>query len=201
MKNNKNRKLFCLLVVCGAFLLPVQAENVSSVGYDNIGKRIEHQKLRIKNALSVGTVTPERAKQLNQSLDDLAKRTADLRAQNGGTLKPEDLLKTENVLNQNNQLIMSFEGAGKSVSEPGSAIGPAWSTGPNGAQDPGSLLKKMKAQERQQLRQEKQALEQKLEQQQLDYERAMIPKLGNQRKDILKQEGEVKQIRSESGAN
>lgn len=194
-------KLISLLIASGVLLLPVQSQNVPGLVSDNIEKRIEHQKMRIQSALGEGTISQEKAKQLNQSLDDLGKRTVDLRRQNGGTLKPEDLLKTENVLNQNNQLIKSFEGAGQSQKEPGSAIGPSWSPGPDGAQNPASLLKKMKAQERQELRQEKQALEQKTEQQQLEYERSMIPKLGDQRKNILKQQSEVKQIRSESGAN
>lgn len=194
-------KLISLLIASGVFLLPVQSQNVQKMESDNIDKRISHQKMRVESALGLGTITQDKAKQLNQSLDDLGRKTADLRRQNGGRLKPEDLLRTENVLNQNNQLIRSFEGAGQSQKEPGSAIGPSWSPGPDGAQNPENLLKKMKAQERRELRQEKQALEQKTEQQQLEYERSMIPKLGDQRKDILKQEREVKQIRSESGAN
>jgi len=166
-----------------------------------IDNRIQHQRYRIQQAVKMGTIDQQRAAKLNKGLDDLSARLQSARQQNGGVLNPEQHIQFETSLNQNNQVIRSFEGAGTSKVQAGDVVGPKWSPGPDGAQDPNSLLKKMKQQEKMQLRQERQALEQKTEQQQLDYERSMLPRMQDQRKDILKQEGQVKQIRSQTGAN
>ncbi len=191
--------LVVLLVVTTSLSALCQGGQIQAL--DNVDERMQHQRNRIKNALDQGWIDQSRAEKLRQSLNDLGEQIQKQRRENSGALKPEQLQTVENVLNDNNQLIKSIEAAGKSIPEPGSAIGPKWSTGPDGAQDAGTLLNQMKRQEKGLLRQERQALEQKTEQQQLKYEREMLPHLGDQRRDIIKQEGQTKQIRTESGAN
>lgn len=62
-------------------------------------------------------------------------------------------------------------------------------------------MKKMKAQEARELRQEKQVNEQTLEQQQLDYEKEVVNSLGQQRPAIQKKKNELEEVRKESGAD
>ena len=59
----------------------------------------------------------------------------------------------------------------------------------------------MKAENHRELRQERQAIEQKIEQQQLDYEHQMIPELATQKKGILNGKQDQKDIRKEQNAN
>ena len=59
----------------------------------------------------------------------------------------------------------------------------------------------MKAQEKRALRQEKQANEQALEQQQLDYEKEVIYNLSQQKAAVQKKKKELENVRKESGAN
>ncbi len=193
---------YCLsLVIAAGLAMPALCQDNVNPTSGNVDERIEHQHKRIKHALEEGWIDQARAAKLGQALDDLSRQIAKEREQNSGALKPEQAVSAENVLNENNQLIKSIEGAGKSMLEPGNVVGPKWTTGTDGAQNAPTLLRQMKQQEKRQLTQERQALEQKLEQQQLQYEREMLPKLGDQRRDIIKQQGDVKDIRLESGAN
>lgn len=198
--NYPNSICLSLLIAAGLAMPALCQGNLNSVS-ENVDERIQHQHKRIKHALEEGWIDQSRANTLRQTLDDLSSQIAKERQQNSGQLKPEQKVSVENILNENNQLIKSIEGAGKSVLEPGDVVGPKWSTGTDGAQNAPVLLRQMKQQEKRQLTQERQALEQKLEQQQLQYEREMLPKLGDQRRDIIKQQGDVKNIRTESGAN
>ncbi len=80
-------------------------------------------------------------------------------------------------------------------------MGPNWTPGKDGGQNPTTLLKEMKQENKREQRQYRQTMEQNIEQQQLDYEKKTIEKLKDQRKGILGDETELKQERKESGSD
>lgn len=163
--------------------------------------RIRHQRERISRGISQGTITEEQAKKLRASLDSLEASLNSQRQANGGELKEEQLVQAENSLNQSNDMIKSFESAGSKVVDNGKVLGPTWSTGKDGAQNSGNLLKKMKDENKREQRQYRQAMEQNTEQQQLDYEKQMMQKFQNQRQNIQQQQGDLKNERKETGAD
>lgn len=170
-------------------------------GGDGLDKRIARQKHRVQAALKSGNISKKQASDLISNIEGIAGDIAASRSGNGGKLKPEQLKRFTNVLNQNSNEIDSFSAAGTSKPQGPNALGPKWSAGPDGAQNPKTLLKRMKAEEKRELRQEKQATEQKVEQQQMDYEKEMTERLGEQRKSVLQNKKDLEQVRKESGAN
>ncbi len=170
-------------------------------GQDSIAQRIQRQRRRIKRALKMGSITDDQAQKLLKGVTEIEGQTQQLRAQNGGTLKPEDLKQIDNSLNQSWHEIISVAGAGKRPVQSGDVLGPKWKPGLDGAQKSDALIKEMRRENRRELRQERQSNAQKLEQQQLQYEKEMVDKLGAQREDILKQKDELKDVRKESGAD
>ncbi len=168
---------------------------------DLLDLRVHRQHARIGHALKTGLITDDQAKQLRSAVDDIAARIGQLRQVNGGTLKPEEFKEMESSLNHTSAQIQTVAESGDKTVSSGNALGASWSKGPDGAQNPGKLLKEMKQENKRELRQEKQNTEQKVEQQQLQYEREMVEKMGEQRENILKQKDELKDVRQESGAN
>lgn len=168
---------------------------------DALDSRITRQRHRIKAGLKEGSISQKQATDLLSTLDGIAGDIAASRSNNGGKLKPEQLKRFTNVLNQNSNQIDSFNAAGVSKPQGANALGPKWTSGPDGAQNPKTLLKRMKAEERRELRQERQATEQKIEQQQMDYEKEMTERLGEQRKSVLQSKKDLEEVRKDSGAN
>lgn len=166
-----------------------------------LDERVQRQHWRIKHALKTGLITDDQAKQLTSGVDTIAAQIQQLRQSGGGTLKPEDLKQVENSLNQSSDQIRTVAESGDASVQSGKVLGPTWSKGKDGAQNPKNLLNQMKQENRRELRQEKQANEQKLEEQQLKYEREMVENLGEQKQDILKQKDQLKDVRKESGAD
>jgi hypothetical protein len=202
--NFRNTKTSFILCVCLSVASQGYAQDSDGgAGHrkGTVDARIKRQHMRINNALQKGTIDKKRASDLNSSLDDLQALITTERQKNGGQLKPEQLQKVENELNQSNHIITSFEQSGTSVKESGKVLGPQWTKGQDGAQDSKSLLKQMKVEQRREVRQARQAYEQKLEQQQLDYEKGMMAKFGSQRKNILQQKQDLDQARQSNGAN
>lgn len=163
--------------------------------------RIKRQYLRIENGVKDGTLSQDVAAKLKQNVSQIesdfnAKRQAD-----GGKLNPEDMKTIQSQLNENSDQIETAEGGGTKKVNSSNSLGPKWTPGPDGAQNTKSLKKQMKAEEKREVRQEKQALEQKLEGQQLDYEKQMVEKLGEQRPEIQKKKSDLQDIRKESGAD
>jgi hypothetical protein len=168
---------------------------------DTVEARIKRQRHRITRALQQGSIPKDKAMQLKSGLDDLEAKVAAQRQANGGGLKKEELVQAENSLNQSNEMIRSYEGAGTKVVDNGKVLGPTWSPGKDGAQNSGGLLKKMKQENAREQRQYKQAMEQTLEQQQLNYEKQTMQKFQKQRNGILQQQGDLKQVRKDTGAD
>lgn len=167
---------------------------------DNIAERIHRQNARINHGIKLGAIKPDQASKLKAALTSLEQQISAKRRPDG-SLKREDLTQFENVLNQNSEMIRSLTGAGESVADGGHALGPNWTPGRDGAQNPAALEKEMKIENRREVRQERQAIEQKIEQQQLDYEHQMLPELADQKKSIMKGKQQTKQIRQEQGSN
>lgn len=191
--------LVALLFISGA----AQAQNSPGAGGavpDDLNTRIHRQLQRIERGVRIGAITADQANRLKASVLSLQGQVAAKR-QPDGSLKKEDLTLMENLFNQNSNMIHSAIGSGEHKADGSAAVGPAWTPGKDGAQNSHSLLKEMKIENRRELRQERQAIEQKLEQQQLDYEHQMIPELGNQRKAILNGKQQLKDIRKEQNAN
>lgn len=189
----------CLLIAGGAFAQAAPG-NSGGGGADDLNARIHRQLQRIERGVRIGAINADQANKLKASVQSLqgqvtAKRQAD------GSLKKEDLTLLENLFNQNSNMIHSTIGAGERKADGSAAVGPAWTPGKDGAQNSQSLLKEMKIENRRELRQERQAIEQKIEQQQLDYEHRMIPELSNQKKAILNGKQQLKDIRKEQNAN
>jgi hypothetical protein len=192
----------CLCLLTLSSPSPAQDSKTGATkGRETIEARIKRQHKRINNGLEQGTINKAQAAQLNSGLDDLEAKITSQKQQNGGHLKPEQVKQAENSLNQSNEVIRSYENAGKSAAEPGNVLGPKWTPGQDGAQKSAPLLKQMKQMEKRELRQEKQANEQTLEQQQLDYEKSMMNKFSEQRQSVLKKKSNLKQERQDTGAN
>lgn len=168
---------------------------------DVLAGRIKRQHYRINHAFKSGFITDDQAKELAGAVDQIAAEVEQLRQANGGQLKPEQFKQIENSLNQSSDQIKTAAESGNAEVQSGKVLGPTWTKGPDGAQNPKKLKNQMKAENRRELRQERQNTEQKIEQQQLQYEREMVDTLGDQKQDILKQKEELKDVRKESGAD
>lgn len=163
--------------------------------------RIKRQYSRIDAGLKSGTLNQDQADSLKANVADIERDVAAKKAANNGSLKPEDLKTVESQLNENSNQIQTAQGGGsKNVNGP-NTLGAKWAKGADGAQNANKLKKEMKAEEKREVRQEKQALEQKVENQQLNYEKQMVEKLGEQRPEIQKKKSELQEIRQESGAD
>ncbi len=168
---------------------------------DDIGTRIQELNQRINFGVKQGTIKPGQADRLRQTLTDIGSRAGELRKANRGTLKNTDLAGLESRLNQQTNIIHSYNQAGTRQVVAKNATGPAWAAGQDGAQDPRKLKRRMKVQEQRQLHQFDQANMQIREQQQQDYEKEMLQKLGSQRPEILKNKQDLERIRQNTGAN
>lgn len=165
-----------------------------------INRRLNRQRRIINNRLQNGFLTGAQAKKFNSTVDDIQADFQQLKG-SSGVLKEEDVNRLTNALNQNANELRSTATSGTSVVQGANALGPEWSKGPDGAQNPRTLLQEMRQEHQREMRQEKQSNEQKLEMQQQDYEREMVESLGEQRGKILKKKEELKEVREESGAN
>lgn len=194
--------LFACLLLNGGAVLAQNGSNEGNGGGsgDNLATRIHRQFERINHGLKTGAINASQANKLRASVQSLENQVSAKRLPDG-SLKKEDVTLFENLFNQNSNMIRSMVGAGERKPDGPGAAGPAWTPGKDGAQNSGKLLKEMKAESRREVRQERQALEQKIEQQQLDYEHQMIPELANQRKGILNGKQQLKDIRKEQNAN
>ncbi len=190
----------CLLLSGNVSFAKGRPAGANGDGQDNFGFRIHRQLQRINAGVKSGAIDPGQAIKLRAEVQSLQTQIAAKRLPDG-TLKKEDQVQFENLFNQNSNMIHSLVGAGESKADSGSTVGPAWKPGKDGAQNPKSLLKEMKAENHRELRQERQAIEQKIEQQQLDYEHQMIPELATQKKGILNGKQDQKDIRKEQNAN
>lgn len=168
---------------------------------DNINARIKRQHKKIDAALKNGQLNEQQANQLHMDVANIENRVKNERQQNGGELNPQQHTTIENLLNQSSNQINTTMGVGTAVSAGANPLGPNWQPGPDGAQDPDALKKKLKAQERRALRQEKQANMQAIEQQQLQYEKEMVNSLSTQKKKIQQEKEQLENVRNNSGAN
>lgn len=210
-KKTRNR-IFTIAFSLASIASPVFAQNHATTAdnspgaeqttpADVITKRVNRQHLRVNHALKAGLITDEQAQKLRASIDEIALDAADKRQKNNGEIKPEDLTQIENSLNQSSEEIRSAAEAGHARIQSGQVLGPKWTPGLDGAQNPKRLLQEMKKENQRELRQERQNTEQKIEQQQLEYEREMTNRLSDQREDVLKQKEELKEIRKDAGAD
>ena len=208
----KTRLYLLVATAMGTLAMPSFAQNQNAGGglensanqvgaNDLLGQRIHRQHLRINHALKSGLISETQAKDLRDTVNGIASEVQALSQKNGGTLKPEELKQFENSLNQSSEQIRTVAEAGNATVQSGKVLGPTWKKGPDGAQNPKSLLQQMKRENKRELRQERQNTEQKIEQQQLQYEREMVEHLGEQKQDILKGKEDLKDVRKESGAD
>jgi hypothetical protein len=168
---------------------------------NDVDARIQQLKSKISFGVKQGTIGSDQAQKLRSELQDIGSQAASARQSNGGKLRPRDLSGLDSRLNQQANVIHSYNHAGSRKVVSQRAIGPAWVAGQDGAQDVNKLKRQMKIQERRQLHQEEQAMLQVKEQQQQQYEKEMLEKLGSQRPDILKNKQDIDQIRQNTGAN
>jgi len=191
--------LFCCLLALT--FVPAQSQDDPQSGADDLDARLTRLNKRINFGVNKGTIDQAQADKLRSDLAGISARAAAARKANGGQLKAEDLTSFESQLNQKANIIRSYNGAGEKSVAGASATGPAWAPGTDGAQNPQTLKKRMKMQERKQLEQEDQAIMQVKEQQQQQYEKQMLEKLGKQRGTILQNKDDIDKVRQDSGAN
>lgn len=196
---NKKRGFMALALVLSFAFAGSQA--FASRNAMDPATRIKRQYLRIESGLKDGSLTQDAAAKLKSNVSGIEIDFNAKRQANGGRLKPEDMKTIQSQLNENSDQIETAEAGGTKRVSSSKALGPKWTPGPDGAQNVKSLKKQMKAEEKREVRQEKQALEQKLEGQQLDYEKQMVEKLGEQRPEIQKKKSELQEVRQESGAD
>ncbi len=168
---------------------------------DEINARLRRQSKKIDAALKNGQLSEQQANRLHMDVANIANRAKNERLQNGGELNPQQHTTIENLLNQSLNQIETAMGVGTAVPAGANPLGANWQPGPDGAQDPDALKKKLKAQERRALRQEKQANIQAIEQQQLQYEKEVINSLGEQKTKIKQEKEQLENARNNSGAN
>ena len=180
---------------------PGRANSGQGKKADSINGRIKRQHKRIDAALKNGQLSEQQANRLHMDVANIENRAKIERLQNGGELNPQQHTTIENLLNQSGNQIETAMGVGTAVPAGANPLGPNWQPGPDGAQDPDALKKKLKAQERRALRQEKQANMQAIEQQQLQYEKEVVNSLGEQKTKIKQEKEELENARNKSGAN
>ncbi len=168
---------------------------------DDIDVRIKRQMRRINNGEQARSLEPKQAKQLKNTLNDIALQVEVARKKGNGKLTENQITKFDNDLNQNFNYIQTQLGAGKKMKVPSSALGPSWATSTDGAQDPQVLRRQMKAQSQRHQKQYEQAMQQVQEMQQQQYEKDMLKTLGQQRPQILNNKKELEKVREETGAN
>ena len=115
---------------------------------DNINSRIKRQHKKIDTALKNGQLNEQQANRLHMDVANIENRAKNERLQNGGELNPQQHTTIENLLNQSSNQIDTAMGVGTAVSAGANPLGANWQPGPDGAQDPDALKKKLKAQER-----------------------------------------------------
>ena len=197
----KIKKRFFLALAMSIAMVSTSEIALAAKGPMSPDARIKRQFSRIDAALKSGALTQDQADSLKANVQDIQRDMDAKKAANNGSLKPEDLKTIESQLNENSNQIQTAQGGGsKNVNGP-NTLGAKWAKGADGAQNANKLKKEMKAEEKREVRQEKQALEQKVENQQLDYEKQMVEKLGEQRPEIQKKKSELQEIRQESGAD
>ncbi len=199
-KTETKNKLFLALAVSIA-LCSLSNTAIAAKGPLSPDARIKKQYSRIDSALKSGSLTQDQADSLKANVADIQRDVDTKKASNGGSLKAEDLKTIESQLNENSNQIQAAQAGGSKNVNGSNTLGAKWAKGADGAQNPNKLKKEMKAEEKRELRQEKQALEQKVENQQLDYEKQMVEKLGEQRPEIQKKKSDLQDIRKESGAD
>lgn len=199
-KTETQNKLFLALAVSIA-LCSLSNTAIAAKGPLSPDARIKKQYSRIDSALKSGSLTQDQADSLKANVADIQRDVDTKKASNGGSLKAEDLKTIESQLNENSNQIQAAQAGGSKNVNGSNTLGAKWAKGADGAQNPNKLNKEMKAEEKRELRQEKQALEQKVENQQLDYEKQMVEKLGEQRPEIQKKKSDLQDIRKESGAD
>jgi hypothetical protein len=194
-RNRFISQILSLLAISAVGNLGVWAQD------DNIDARISHQMRRINRGVEEGALNQKQARELKDTLNDIALQVERARKKGNGKLNENDITKFDNDLNQNSNSIQTQTGAGKKVKESGDALGPKWAEGSDGAQDPQKLRREMKAQNKRQMKQYDQAMQQVQEMQQQQYEKEMLNTLGGQRPAILKNKQELEKIREKTGAN
>jgi hypothetical protein len=188
-------------LVMVALLFDLLMANIVPAIADDVQSRIQDLNQRINFGLRQGAIKPGQADRLRQTLDDIGSKATALRKANRGRLNPTDLAGIESRLNQQTNIIHSYNQAGSRNVVAKNATGPAWVAGSDGAQSPRKLKRQMKIQEQRQLHQFDQANMQIREQQQQQYEKEMLQKLGSQRPEILKNKQDLERIRQDTGAN
>lgn len=190
------------LSILALFTLSFNANtSIVSAQNDDIDIRIGRQMRRINSGEQAHRLSAKQAKELKQSLNNIAIQVETARKKNNGSLTAAQITKFDNDLNQNFNNIQTFLGAGKKVKTSGNELGPRWASGTDGAQDPKTLRRQMKVQERRQLKQYDQAMQQVQEMQQQEYEKEMLKTLGQQRPQILDNKEQLQKIRQQTGAN
>ncbi len=198
-KNNISNRLLALLI--GVFVSSNTVVSSSLAQTEDLDVRIKKQMRRINNGAQQNILNPKQARQLKNNLNDIVLQVEKARKAGNGKLTENQITKFDNDLNQNSVSIQSHLGAGKKVTVKGSALGPQWAGGADGAQDPRVLRRRMKLQEQRQLNQYDQAMQQTQEMQQQEYEKEMLKTLGQQRPQILKNQQQLQKVREQTGAN
>ncbi|MDZ4837916.1 MAG: hypothetical protein SGJ27_29375 [Candidatus Melainabacteria bacterium] len=168
---------------------------------DPLDQRVERQHWRINHAVRAGLVTEDQAKKLRSSVDDIATQIQNFRQSNGGTIKADDLSHIESSLNQTSDQIRTVAESGHANLQSSKLPGSTRTENGDGTQDPKDQLLQMKKENKRELRQERQSSENKIQQQQLQYEGEMFRKLGEQKQNIIEQKDQLKDDRKESGAD
>ncbi len=200
----RNKRIFLLSACLGIQVIGQADLAAAKEGYsnsDNINARVSRLNDRVDFNFQQGTINREQANTLHNELTSIGKDADNARKTNNGVLKPNFLRDLESRLNQQLSIIKSYDTAGTRNVTKGNVLGPDWQSGPDGAQDPNALKRKMKAEERQEARQYDQAQMQLKEQQQQKYEQEILNKFGQQRPDILRKKEQLDQQRKDTGAN
>lgn len=161
--------------------------------------KLNRQTQRVNQALNSGALTQKQADVALSKIKAIRTDIKQRRDANGGSLKLNDVQEFANRLESNRDYLSSLVGTGEKLDDGPNVLGPNWKPGKDGAQNATSLRQEMKKEERRELRQERQAIQQVQEQQQLQYEKEMMQKFGNQRATIMDQKKDLNSERKVNG--
>lgn len=198
---NRSRQALLIATAVGTLAIPALAQDKNasdgsadaanqSAASDVLAQRIHRQHWRINHALKSGLIKDDQAKTLRDAVDKISADVQSARTKSGGTLGPEQMKQFESSLNQTSEQIRIVAEAGDASVQSA-----------KGSQNSKGLLQQMKSENKRELKQEHQINERKIEQQQLQYEKEMVERLGEQKQDIIKGKEDLKDVRKESGAD
>jgi hypothetical protein len=161
--------------------------------------RIRRQRDNVQQGLTNGTLSKTQAGSINSNLDALAAEIDMDRKKNGGVLNPNEVKSLDNRLTESRNILQAAAGSNKRIDDGPNTLGAKWVPGPDGGENPKALTAEMRKEEKRELRQARQNFSETLERQQIEYERAAMQSLNDNRSGIINEKTGLENVRKDGG--